>query len=264
MTNLDRILKSREITLRTIVYNQSYGFSGSHVQMWELNHKEGWVPKNWWFQTVMLENTLENPLNSKDIKPVNPKGHQPWIFIGKTDAEAPIFWSPDGKSQLIGKDPDAGKDWGQEEKGAAEDEMVGQHHRPVHWKHRMLTNGLPGKSQFVAFCDHTTERLLAVFDNPWSNLERPRLMKHSAWLLGQKINRGFPGGSVNPSTNAGDKFYPWSRKIPTCRAATKPGRHDSWALYCRTWEPQLLKPVCLESALCRKRSQGSENPTHHS
>ena len=163
MKNLDRILKSREITLQTIVYNQSSGFSGSHVQMWELNHKEGWVPKNWWFQTVMLENTLENPLNSEDIKPVNPKGHQPWIFIGKTDAEAPIFWSPDGKSQLIGKDPGAGKDWGQEEKGAAEDETVGRHHHPVHWEHRMLTTGLPGKSQFVAFCDHTAERLLAVF-----------------------------------------------------------------------------------------------------
>ena len=102
------------------------GFSSSHVQMWELDYKEGWVAKNWCFPTVLLEKTLESPLNWKEIKPVNPKGNQPWIFIGRTDAEAeaPIFWPPDAKSQLTGKDPDAGKDWGQKEK-AAEDEMVG-------------------------------------------------------------------------------------------------------------------------------------------
>ena len=92
--------------------------------------KEGWAPKNW-FQTVMLEKTLESPLDSKEIKSVNPKGNQPWIFTGRTDAEAeaPILWSPDAKSWLTGKDPDAGKDWRQEEKGATEDEMVGWHHR---------------------------------------------------------------------------------------------------------------------------------------
>ena len=90
-----------------------------------------WVPKNWCFWTVVLEKTLESPLYSKEIKPVNPEGSQPWIFIGRTDAEAevPIFWPPDVKSRLIGKDPDAGKDWGQEEKGATEDEIVGWHYR---------------------------------------------------------------------------------------------------------------------------------------
>ena len=98
--------------------------------MWELGHKEGWAPKNWCFQTVVLEKTLESPLDSK-IKPVNPKGNQSWIFIGRTNAqaEAPILWSRDVKSQLIGKDPDARKDWEQEEKGATEDEMVVWHHR---------------------------------------------------------------------------------------------------------------------------------------
>ena len=92
--------------------------------------KEGWAPKNW-FQTVMLEKILESPSDSKEIKSVNPKGNQPWIFTGRTDAEAeaPILWSPDAKSWLTGKDPDAGKDWRQEEKGATEDEMVGWHHR---------------------------------------------------------------------------------------------------------------------------------------
>ena len=124
MTNLDSILKSRGL------YSQSYGFSSSHVRMWELDHKEGWVLKNWCFQTVLLEKTLESPLDCKEIKPVNPKGNQPWIFIGRTDTEAetPILWPPDAKSQLIGKDPDAGKDWRQEEKGVTEDEMVGWHH----------------------------------------------------------------------------------------------------------------------------------------
>ena len=98
--------------------------------MWELNHKEDWVLKNWCFQILVLEKTLESPMHCKEIKPVNPKGNQSWIFIGRTDAEAeaPILWPPDSKSWLIGKDPDAGKDWSQEEKGMTEDEMVGWHH----------------------------------------------------------------------------------------------------------------------------------------
>ena len=96
--------------------------------MWELDHKECWEPKNWCFWTVVLEKTLESPFDSKEIKAVNSKGNQSWIFIGRTDAEAPILWPPDAKSQLIGKDPDAGKDWRQEEKGTTEDEMVGWHH----------------------------------------------------------------------------------------------------------------------------------------
>ena len=98
--------------------------------MWELDHKEGWEPKNWCFWTVVLRKILESPLDSKEIKSVNPKRYQPWIFIGRTDAEAgtPILWPPDAKNQLIGKDPDAGKDWRQEEKGTTEDEMVGWHH----------------------------------------------------------------------------------------------------------------------------------------
>ena len=110
--------------------SQSYGFSSSHVQMWELDHKEGWMLKNEFFQTVVLEKTLESPLDCKQIKPVNPKGNQSWIFIGRTgaEAEAPILPLPDQKSCLIGKDPDAGKEWRQEEKGVTKDEMVGWHH----------------------------------------------------------------------------------------------------------------------------------------
>ena len=129
MTNLDIILKSRDTILLTKgLSSQSYGFSSSHVWMWELDHKESWVPKNWCFWTVVLEKTLESPLGCKEIKPVNPKGNQCWIFIGRTDVEAPILWPPDAKNWLTGKDPDAGKDWRQEEKGTTKDEMVGWHH----------------------------------------------------------------------------------------------------------------------------------------
>ena len=95
-----------------------------------LDYKEGWAPKNWCFWTAVLQKTLESPLDSKEIKAVNPKGNQPWLFIGRTDAEgeAPILWPSDANSQLTGKGPDAGRDWGQEEKGMTEDEMVGRHH----------------------------------------------------------------------------------------------------------------------------------------
>ena len=98
--------------------------------MWELDHKEGWELKNWYLQIVVLEKTLENSLHSKDSKPINTKGNQPGIFTGSTDAEteASILWPPDAKSQPTGKDPDAGKGWGQKEKGVTEDEMVGWHH----------------------------------------------------------------------------------------------------------------------------------------
>ena len=107
--------------------SQGYGFSSGHVWMWELDYKESWAPKNWCFWTVVLENTLESPLDCKEIQPVHSKGDQSWVFIGRTDVEAetPILWPPHAKSWLISKDPDAGKDWGQEEKGMTEEEMVG-------------------------------------------------------------------------------------------------------------------------------------------
>ena len=108
--------------------NQSYGFSSSYVWMWELDYKESWALKNWCFWTVVLEKTLESPLDCKEI---HPKGDQSWVFIGRTDVEAetPILWPPHAKSWLIGKDSDAGSDWEQEEKGTIEDEMAGWHHQ---------------------------------------------------------------------------------------------------------------------------------------
>ena len=114
MTNLASILKSRHYFANKGPSSQGYGFSSGHVWMWELDYKESWVPKNWYFWTVVLEKTLESPLDCKEIQPVHPKGNQSWIFMGRTDAEAetPILWPPDVKSWLIWKDPDAGKDWG--------------------------------------------------------------------------------------------------------------------------------------------------------
>ena len=129
MTNLDSILKSKDITLTTKVrLVKAMFFSSGHVWMWELDSEESWVPKNWCFWTVVLEKTLESPLDSKEIQPVHLKGDQSWVFLGKTYAEA-VLWPTDVKSWLTGKDPDAGRDWGQEEKGMTEDEIVGWHHQ---------------------------------------------------------------------------------------------------------------------------------------
>ena len=138
MPNLDSILKSRDKKKKQKHYfvnkgpsSQGYGFSSGHVWMWELDCEESWAPKNWCFCTVVLEKTLQSPLDYKEIQPIHPEGDQSWVFTGRTDAEAEItiLGPPEAKSWLIGKDPDAGKDWGQEEKGTTEDEMVGWHHR---------------------------------------------------------------------------------------------------------------------------------------
>ena len=133
MTNLDSVLKNRNISFANKgPYSQSYHFSSSCVQIWDLDHKEGWTLKNWCFWIMLLEKTLENPLDSKEIKWVNPKENQPWIFFERTDAdaeaEAPVLCLLDAKKWLLWKDPDTVKDWGQEEKRATEGKMVGWHH----------------------------------------------------------------------------------------------------------------------------------------
>ena len=181
-------------------YSQSYGFSSSHVQMWELDNKESWAPKNWCFQTVVLEKILESPLNSEEIKPVNPKGNRPWILIGRTDAEAevPIHWPLDAKSQLIGKDPDAGKDWGQEEKGATEYEMVGWHH----WLNGHEFEQTPGDSE--------GQRSPACC-SPWVTKSRTWL---SDWTT--SCSRGLPWELISKESTCQWerlKFNPWVRKI---------------------------------------------------
>ena len=130
MTNPDSILISWDFANKGLS-SQSYGFSSSHGWLWELDYKENWAPKNWYLWTVVLEKTLESPLDCKEIQPVHPKGYQSSIFTGRTNAKAEtlILWPPDAKNWLIWKDSDAGKDWRQEEKRTTEDEMVGWHHR---------------------------------------------------------------------------------------------------------------------------------------
>ena len=121
----------RHYSVNKGLYSQHYGLPSGHIWLWELDHKEGRASKNWFLLTVVSEKTPESPLDCKEIKPVNLMGNQPWILIGKTDAEseASVFWPPDVNSQLIGKDPDDRKDWGQKEKRASEDEMTGWHHQ---------------------------------------------------------------------------------------------------------------------------------------
>ena len=161
MTTPDSILKSRDITLSTKgPSGQGYGFSNSQVWMWELD-KESWALKNWCFWTMVLDKTLESPLDCKEIQPVHPRGDHFWVFIERTNVEAEtlILWPPDGKNWLTGKDPYAGKDWGQEEKWMTEDEMAGWHHRlnghefeptPGEW-----TIGKPGVLQWVGLQGRT-------------------------------------------------------------------------------------------------------------
>ena len=126
----ERIEKQRYYFANKGLSSQGYGFSCGHEWMWELDYEEGWVLKNWCFWTVVLEKTLESPLDCKEIQPVHSEVDQPWDFFGRTDAKAetPVLWPPHAKSWLIGKESDAGKDWGQEEKGPTEDEMAGWHH----------------------------------------------------------------------------------------------------------------------------------------
>ena len=153
--------------------SQSYGFSSSHAWMWELDSKESWAPKNWCFWTVVLEKTLESPLDCKEIKTVNTNGNQSWIFIGKTNAEASTRWPPDVKNWLTGKDPDAGKDWRQEEKGKTEDEMVGWHHwlkghefeQALGWWWRTMMPGVLQSlgSQRTEWTTTTTAKAFPVF-----------------------------------------------------------------------------------------------------
>ena len=138
------IKKQRHYFVNKGPSSQGYGFTSSHVWMWELDHKESWVPDNWCLWTVMLEKTLESPLDSKKIHPEHLKGDQSWVFIGRTDVEAetPILWPPNAKNWLIWRDPNVGKDWRQEEKGMTENEMFGWHH----WLNGHESEETPGGS----------------------------------------------------------------------------------------------------------------------
>ena len=191
------IKKQRHYFANKSPSSHNYGVSSSHVWMWELNYKESWGLKNWCFWAVVLQKTLESPLDCKEIEPVHPKGNQSWIFIGRTDAEAetPILWPPDAKNWLIGKDLDAGKDWRWEEKGTTEDKMVGWHH----WLNRnevQSTMGVGDGQGGLVCC------------SPWCHKE----LDTTEWLNWSELNwptpvfLGFPCGSAGKesSCNVGD------------------------------------------------------------
>ena len=164
--------------------SQSYGFSSSHVWMWELDYKESWVTKNWWFWIVVLEKTLESPLDCKEIKLVNPKGNQSWIFIGRTDAEAetPILWPPDAKNWLIGKDLDAEKDWRQEEKGMTEVEMVGWHHWLNGHEFEQAPGVVDGQGSLLCCSPWGRKELDTTEQLNWT--------KQKTWWFHKKITKG--------------------------------------------------------------------------
>ena len=194
--------------------SQGYGFSGGHVLMWELDCEESWAPKSWCFWTVVLEKTLESPLDCKEIQPVHPKGDKSWVFTGRTDAKAetPILWPPHAMSWLIGKDPDAGRDWGQEEKGTTEDEMAG-------WRHWLdghefeWTLGVGDGQGSLAYCDSwgckesdTTEwlnwtelRLVIAFLPRSKRLLISWLQSPPVVILEPKKIKSLSGSIVSPS-----------------------------------------------------------------
>ena len=182
--------------------SQTYGFSSSNVWMWELDYKESWVPKNWCFWTMVLEKTLESPLDCKEIQLVNPKGNQSWIFIGRTDAEveAPILWPPDAKNWLTGKDPDAGKDWRQEEKGMTEDEMVGWHH----WHNEHEFEQAPGVGD--------GQGIPILVCSPWGHKESDMTER----LIWTELN------SAYKLNKQGDNIQPWCTPFPILNQSVVP------------------------------------------
>ena len=178
--------------------------------MWGLDHKKSWAPKNRFFWTVVLEKTRESPLDSKEIKPVNPKGNQSWIFFGRTDveAEAPILWPPDVKSWLIRKDPDAGKDWRQEEKGLTEDEMVRWHHwLNAHEFEQAL--GVDDGQGSLECCSHGVAKSQTRLSN-WGSLIRILCMNWFTcytWWEQRCHQVAYPG--EQKTGGAGCAFFPW-------------------------------------------------------
>ena len=171
------IEKQRHYFANKGLSSQSYGFSSSHVWKWELDCEESWELKNWCFWTVVLEKTLESPLDCKEIQPVYPKGNQSWVFIGRTDVEAetPILWPPDVKIWLIWKDPDAGKDWGQEEKGTTKEEMVGWHHQ-LHGHGFRWTPGVADGQGGLACCGSWGHKESDMTEGlNWSSQKRQQL-----------------------------------------------------------------------------------------
>ena len=182
--------------------------------MWELDNKKAWALKNWCLWTVVLEKTLESPLDSREIKPVNPKGNQPWIFIGRTDAEAnsPLLWLPDVKSWLIGKDPDAGKNWRQEEKGMTEGEMVGWHHRLNGYGFEQTPGDGEGLGSLVCCSPWSSKEPDTTEWLNNSNCEIWQRRPHLSCASRMNVRRNGKPGKAN-STNKGSGAGKWKTQI---------------------------------------------------
>ena len=200
LTNLDSILKSRDFANKGSS-SQSCGFSSSHIWMWKLDQKESWVPRNWCFWTMVLEKTLESPLNCKDIKLVNPKGNQSWIFIGRTDAEGeiPILWPADSNNWLIWRDPDAGKDWRQVKKGMTEDKMFGWHHQLMAMSLNKFWKLVIDREVWQAAVLEVTKRQTLLSN--WTEM-RVLLRTSSRPLARDWLEKEERGGSMGPCSEA--------------------------------------------------------------
>ena len=205
--------------------SQSYGFSSSHLWTWVLDHKESWAPKNWCFWTVVLEKTLESPLDCKEIQPVHTKGYQSWIFIQRTDSEtkAPILWPPDAKKWLMWKYPDAGKDWRQEEKGMTEDEMVGWHH----WLNGHEFEQAPGVGDgqgSLACC------------SPWGHKELDMTEQLNSTQLNSELIRSPPpiyswNSRTWTSLRYTDNIFNTVKKNPSGKQLFSPNTWDSYYIF---------------------------------
>ena len=244
MTNLDSILKEEP----SLCW-QRYDFSSGHVWTWEVDHKESWAP-NWCFWTVVLDKPLESPLDSKEIKLVNPKGNQLWIFIRRTnaEAEATILWPPDAKSQLIGKYLNAGKDWRQKEKGVTEDEMAGWHHRLNGLEFEQTPGDVEGQGSLV-YCSpwgckesDTTERL----NNKamWTLLRSLRCHVHCSrhqtqWRLGGSHSSDWLY-CAPPEEELNLRKQTWRRVLPLKSSALDSAKHlircHLWPSWTRMWQ----------------------------
>ena len=224
--------------------SQSYGFSSSHIRMWELDYQDSWAPKNWYFWTVMLEKTLQSCSAWKEIQPIHPKGNKSWIFIGRTDAEAetPILWLPDAKNWLIEKDPDAGKGWRQEEKGTTEDEMASLTQWTWVWaSSRSWWTGKPGVLQSMGF-----QRV------------RHDWVTELNWTYGASqvvlVVKNLPAnaGDTDWISGPGRSHMEWNNEVPVPQLLN---------LCSRAQEPQWLSPWAPEPVLCNRRSSRREART---
>ena len=214
--------------------------------MWELDCEESWAPKNWCFWTVVLEETLESPLDCKEIQPVHPKGDQSWVFIGRTDVEAetPILWPPDAKIWLIGKDPDAGRDWGQEEKGTTEDEMAGWHHGLNGHEFGKIQGVGDGQRGLACCYSWGCKELDMTEPLNWTELNRKQNtqeLERKSMLTGREALKFLTAGLPHHSMLGWEPLYKQSKDTMNL-PQTQPSKSDSFQVCQQKREKPFRKP----------------------